>query len=485
MTGPPVQMTDQPLPPSTRVIYALFDACGRHRGGVLWGIAAILVAGFLATGIHIIKKEEMGVCTRFGKVVHPQVGPGIHYHIPVIEKVYIHKVKRIIRYQVASKASDTVNFTILSGDINLLEVDVALQYKIDSLQNYLFVTSDPLAMVTVYTRESLVDILGQNFIDLILTSNRNIIQARLFDLVTERLEGRDIGLELVSLDIVDIRPIDETIPAFRDVSDAFAERVQAISDANRKRERLVAHSRGQAEAIVVNARAKARERIVQAESSAGAFLALLEEYRKQPSHVGITRYWQRMREIFAEASLAAVNPGHLSAIDINMIDGGAGFTPADMALAGAARRGRGPRQAAAVVGDHAGRAHHRDGPGRQAPVRRPVPQAGGRTRSHEHRQPEVAHLRHAVHLQPSPRHAQRRQQPERGEAHGGGDGRRGRGQGQGQGVGGWCEPFAGAGGRRSCGFPLSSWRPFRTRGRRRSSSSGRAPASRVPTSAWG
>ena len=333
MTGPPVQMTDQPLPPSTRLIYALFDACGRHRGGVLWGIAAILVAGFLATGIHIIKKEEMGVCTRFGKVVHPQVGPGIHYHIPVIEKVYIHKVKRIIRYQVASKASDTVNFTILSGDINLLEVDVALQYKIDNLQNYLFVTSDPIALVTMYVRESLIDILGQNFIDLILTSNRNIIQARLYDLVTERLEGRDIGLELVSLDIVDVRPIDETIPAFRDVSDAFAERVQAISDANRKRERLVAHSRGQAEAIVVNARAKARERIVQAESSAGAFLALLEEYRKQPSHVGITRYWQRMREIFAEASLAAVNPGHLSAIDINMIDGGAGFTPADMALA--------------------------------------------------------------------------------------------------------------------------------------------------------
>ena len=333
MTGPPVQMTEQPLPPSTRVIYALFDAYGRHEGRVLWGIAAILVAGFLATGFHIIKKEEMGVCTRFGKVVHPQVGPGIHYHIPVIEKVYIHKVKRIIRHQVASKAGDTVNFTILSGDINLLEVDVALQYKIDNLRNYLFVASDPLAMVTVYTRESLVDILGQNFIDLILTSNRNIIQARLFDLVTERLEGRDIGLELVSLDIVDVRPIDETIPAFRDVSDAFAERVQAISDANRKRERLVAHSRGQAEAIVMNAKAKARERLVQAESSAGAFLALLAEYRKQPAHVGITRYWQRMRGIFAEASLAAVNPSNQSSIDINMIDGGAGFTPADMALA--------------------------------------------------------------------------------------------------------------------------------------------------------
>ena len=330
--GPRPQMTEQPLPPSTRVIYALFDAYQGHRALVLWGVALLVVAGFLASGLHIIKKEEQGVLTRFGRVVNANVPPGIHYHFPVIEQVYVRKVKRIIRYQVASKAGETVNFTILSGDINLLEVDVALQYKIDNLRDYLFVTSDPVAMVTMYVRESLVDILGQNFIDLVLTSNRNIIQAKLFELVTERLESRDIGLELVSLDIVDVRPIDETIPAFRDVSDAFAERVQAISDANRKRERLVAHSRGQAEAIVMNAKAKARERLVQAESSAGAFLALLAEYERQPAHVGITRYWERMRKIFDEASLAAVNPGNQSAIDINMVDGGPGFTPADMLL---------------------------------------------------------------------------------------------------------------------------------------------------------
>ncbi|MDE2811192.1 MAG: hypothetical protein OXN90_22465, partial [Gemmatimonadota bacterium] len=98
------------------------------------------------------------------------------------------------------------------------------------------------------------------------------------------------------------------------------------------REQLIAHSRGQAEALVLNAQAKARERIVQAQSSAGAFSALLAEYKRQPAHVGITRYWDRMRKIFAEASLAAVNPSSESAIDINMIDGVAGFTPADMVL---------------------------------------------------------------------------------------------------------------------------------------------------------
>ena len=287
--------------------------------------------GVLLSGLHIVKKEELGVLTRFGRVVDANVGPGVHYHIPLIEKVYVRKVKRITRHQVASKEGSTVNFTILSGDVNLLEIDVALQYKIDNLKNFLFVTSDPLAMVAMYAREELINILGQNFIDLILTSNRNIIQDDLLASITERLDGRDIGIELVSLDIVDVRPIEETRAAFRDVSDAYTERVKAVSDANRKREQLIAHSRGQAEAMVINAKAKARERLVQAKSSAGAFTALLAEYRKQPAHVSITRYWDRMRQIFSEASLAAVNPGQ-STIDINMIDGGTGFTPADMVL---------------------------------------------------------------------------------------------------------------------------------------------------------
>ena len=324
----------QTLPPSTRVIYAAFDFYQEHQRRILTAAAAVVVAGVLLSGLHIVKKEEQGVLTRFGRVVDANVGPGVHYHIPVIEKVYIRKVKRITRHQVSSKEGDTVNFTILSGDVNLLEVDVALQYRIDNLRNFLFVASDPLAMITMYAREELINILGQNFIDLILTSNRNIIQSDLLDSITERLEARDIGMELISLDIVDVRPIEETRPAFRDVSDAYTERVKAVSNANRKREQLIAHSRGQAEAMVINAKAKARERLIQAQSSAGAFTALLTEYKRQPEHVSITRYWDRMRQIFSEASLAAVNPGGNSTIDINMIEGGAGFTPAAMALGG-------------------------------------------------------------------------------------------------------------------------------------------------------
>ena len=321
----------QPLPRSTRMIYAAFDFVGQYpKKRIFTVLAAIVVAVVLGSGFYVVKKEEEAVVLRFGKVVATDVGPGIRYCIPVIDAVHIRKVKRIVQHQIASKSGGTANFTILSGDTNLFEVDIALQYRIDNLKNFLYASADPLVVVSMLLREELINIMGQNFIDLILTTNRNIIQDHLLAKITSLLEEYDVGVEVVSLNIVDISPIAETIAAFRDVNDAIAERAQAESNANRTREKMLAHSRGQAEAVVMDARARAQERIVQAQSSADAFRALLAEYKSQPTQVAITRYWQRMRTIFSEASLSAVNPRNEATIDINMIEGLAAHTPADI-----------------------------------------------------------------------------------------------------------------------------------------------------------
>ncbi|MCY4477013.1 MAG: protease modulator HflK [Gammaproteobacteria bacterium] len=317
-------------PPSTRAIHAAFDFAGRNGGKLALGLVGAILAVFLASGFYVVKKEEIGVRTRFGRVIDDNVEPGWHYRIPVIEKTHVRKVLRIEAYQVASSDAGTVNFTILSGDTNLLEIAVAVQYRIDHLRNFLFAADDPFQVLNMLIREELVQIIGQNFIDLILTLNRNIIQQHMEQAIGEDLERHDIGLELVALNIVDVRPVEETRAAFRDVSDAIADKAQAVSNANRDRERFLARSRGQAEAILMDARAKATARVAQARSSGDAFLELLGEYRRQPAQVTITRYWQRMRTIFRDASLAAVNPGSKSTIDINMIDGLAGATPAEM-----------------------------------------------------------------------------------------------------------------------------------------------------------
>ena len=316
------ETTAEALAPSTRIIHATFDYAGEHRARITAWVVAVAVLAVLASGIYVVKKEERAVLTRFGKVVDAEVRPGIHYAFPIIEQAHVRKVMRIARRNVATRDDGgNVSFSILSGDTNLFEVDVALQYRIGNLRNYLYATVDPETVLALVVRERLVDIMGRTFIDLIFTNNRDVIQARLFDDAVDYLEANDIGIELLALNIVDLRPIDETVAAFRDVSDAIAESIQTVSDANTRMERLLARSRGQADAVVTNAGIKARERRLQAASGAKAFSDLLAAYRSQPSSVTVTRYWQRMRGIFRDATLSAVNSGDASVIDINMIDG--------------------------------------------------------------------------------------------------------------------------------------------------------------------
>ncbi|MDE2790044.1 MAG: protease modulator HflK [Paracoccaceae bacterium] len=319
----PEPLPSETIASSTRIIHTAFDWYRGRQVQFLGCLAGLAILLYLGSGIYIVKKEEQAVLTRFGKVINAEVLPGIHYAIPLVDKAHIRKVTRIMRHNVATKGDDgQVEFSILSGDANLFEADVALQYKIGNLRNYLYETTDPELVLTLTVREFLIDSMGQNFIDLIFTSNRDIIQTQLFEDTKTYLANHDIGIELLALNIVDLRPIEETVPAFRDVSDAIAESIQAVSDANRRTERLLARSRGQAQAVVVNARAKARERKLQAASNAEVFGDLLAAYREQPSSVTVTRYWQRMRSIFRDATVSAVNSGDATTtIDINMVEG--------------------------------------------------------------------------------------------------------------------------------------------------------------------
>ncbi len=344
--------------PSTRIIHAVFDYMHDRKTVLLAALAGVAVLALLSDGVYVVKKEEQAVLTRFGKVVDPEILPGIHYALPFVERAHIRKVTRITRRGVGTRdETGKAAFSILSGDANLFEADVALQYRIGNLKSYLYATVDPQAVLTLIVRERLIEIMGKHFIDLIFTTNRDIIQTLLFKDTSAYLKDHDIGIELLALNIVDVRPIEETVAAFRDVSDAIAEGIQSVSNANRRMEKLLARSRGQAQAVVMNARARARERRLQAESSAKIFADLLVAYRSQPSSVTVTRYWQRMRNIFRDATLSTVNPSNASAIDINMVEGfvpGVGRAPVAAVAPPARRNLAGARRSLSTVSEGSG-----------------------------------------------------------------------------------------------------------------------------------
>ena len=205
-----------------------FDFFGRHRSRFLEGFVAGVVVIVLASGIYTVKQEELAVVTRFGKVVKPQVGPGVRYRMPVIDRAYVHPTNRIVRYQVSDNEHGTVNVTIRSAGFSPFEVDLALQFNVDNVKNYLFSSMNPRRLVTVLVQEELADVMGRSVMDPMLGSSRDIIQRHLFDTVTSHLESSDIGIELVSLEILDVRAVEDTLYVLRDAEDPITHRARGI-----------------------------------------------------------------------------------------------------------------------------------------------------------------------------------------------------------------------------------------------------------------
>ena len=182
----------------------------------------------LASGIYTVNMEERAMVTRFGKVIKPEVGPGVRYRFPVIDRAYVHPSNRIIHYHVSSSEGGKVTFTMLSAGSNLLEVDVALRYRIDNTKTYLFASNDPRTVVTALVSEEFANMIGNNPIEPILNSSRDIIQRQLFNAVTRYLESEDIGVEIVTLEIVDVRTIERTLYAFQDADGATSDRAGSV-----------------------------------------------------------------------------------------------------------------------------------------------------------------------------------------------------------------------------------------------------------------
>ena len=174
-----------------------------------------IVAIMLASGIYTVNQEEQAVVTRFGKVVNPEVGPGVRYRMPVIDRAYVHPTNHIVRYRVSGQGDGTINFTIRAAGIDTFEVDMALQYRVDNPKTYLYASNDPRKLVTTLVRAELANLMGPRVMHPMLSSNWDMIQRHLFETVTGHLESEDIGIELVILEVLDVRSVEQTQYVFR------------------------------------------------------------------------------------------------------------------------------------------------------------------------------------------------------------------------------------------------------------------------------
>ncbi|MBL7225190.1 MAG: FtsH protease activity modulator HflK [Desulfobacteraceae bacterium] len=278
-------------------------------------VGAILV--WLLSGIYVVQSDEQGVVRRFGRVVREAISPGIHYRLPWpienIDKPRTRKIRGVSIGYLEQKGKkgegpDSAIIQRLTGNINIIELRIMLQYLIKDAPNYLFSAEKPDDLVKAAAEAAITQIVGGMSVDEVLTIGKLKIHNQMQKIVQEILDTYGCGIKILTADLQEIQPPKVVIKSFKDVINAHADMDKFISEARAYKNIIVPKARGEAETQIRSAEAYRENKINRALGDAGRFLALLEAYQKAPQVNRDRLYLETMEKIGPRMKKCIISP---------------------------------------------------------------------------------------------------------------------------------------------------------------------------------
>jgi len=262
----------------------------RMLGGGLWGLFFIIILIWLLSGIYIVGADQQGAVRRFGRFVRV-TSPGINWRLPFpIERVDKPRVTQVKRAEIGfrtieqgppARYSDQPHESLmLTGNLNIVDCDMIVQYRIVDPVKLLFKVRDVDLTVQTAAEASLRQVIGKHDIDEALTTGKGQIQEETKTQLQAILDSYDAGLSVVAVQLQDVHPPKEVVEAFKDVASAREDQNRLINQAEGYRNDVIPRTRGEAAKAIKEAEAYAAERIKKAEGDAENFNRILAEYRK-------------------------------------------------------------------------------------------------------------------------------------------------------------------------------------------------------------
>jgi membrane protease subunit HflK len=261
-------------------------------------IGLIVVAGLILLLLfemfYRIEPAERGVVLRFGKYVTIlQPGPHLRFPRPIEEviKVNVEQIRRL-----------TVHATMLTGDENIVDVEVAIQYRINDVTDYLFKIADPDDTVQRVAESSVREMIGRSTLDFVITEGRAEIGQQVKERLQETVDHYTSGIEITSVNMQPAKPPEEVKAAFDDAIRAREDEQRRINEAEAYRNEVVEKAAGEAGRIRLNADAYKEQVIAESEGEASRFEQLLAEYEKAPVVTRRRLYLEAVEEVLAGSS---------------------------------------------------------------------------------------------------------------------------------------------------------------------------------------
>jgi membrane protease subunit HflK len=261
------------------------------------------------SGFFQIGPEEVGVITRFGKYTR-QVPPGLHFKVPLVEKVYKVPVERqqklefgfrttraAIRSEYTRGADTKDESLMLTGDLNLADVEWVVQFRVEDAYNYLFKVRNPETTLRDISEAAMRQIVGDRTVNEVLTVGRTEIASKLEELMQNLCREYSLGIKIDQVVLQDVNPPDPVKAAFNAVNEAQQEKETLINKAKSEYNKVIPKARGQAKETIQKAEGYATERVNNSKGEVARFNELYREYIKAPEVTKRRIYLETMESV--------------------------------------------------------------------------------------------------------------------------------------------------------------------------------------------
>lgn len=239
---------------------------------VIIGIILIVII-YIISGFYIVEPQEEAVVLQFGKY-HKTVMPGPHWIPRFISSAIVINVQGIQNY--------SYHANMLTKDENIVDVSIAVQYRIRKPEAYLFNVNNPIISLQQATASALRQVIGNTPLDSILTSGRAEISAAVKAQLINLLTRYQTGIEVTQVALQPAKAPEAVKDAFDDAIKAQEDEERYINQAQAYRMQVIPEANGQQDRILANADAYKKQVVLNAQGETARYLALLPQYLQNP-----------------------------------------------------------------------------------------------------------------------------------------------------------------------------------------------------------
>ena len=268
-------------------------------GFTIFGVA-VLVLIILFGSTYTVSEQEAAVVTTLGKA-KAVTESGLHFKIPIIQKV--NKVDTTIKgfsigFDSETDQSIENESLMITSDYNFVNIDFYVEAKVSEPITYMYASCDPFLILKNIAQGCIRSVVSSYDVDSVITTSKNEIQAAIKDMIIEKLDKEDIGLQLVNITIQDATPpTSEVISAFKEVENAKQSMDTAINNAEKYQSEQLLAAEANKDKILQDAEGTKAARIAEAEAAVAKFNAMYAEYIKNPEITETRMYYETLQEI--------------------------------------------------------------------------------------------------------------------------------------------------------------------------------------------